>query len=466
MIPKKVKIVATLGPASDDPEVIIQLGKAGVNVFRINLSHATDEQILRLISYIKEAEKKLKRPIGILGDLAGPKIRINEIENGTILQKGNKILISTNPIMGNEKQFSINHPSLIPQLKKDAEVFIDDGKIKLVITKESRTNVEAEVLVGGHLHSKKGFNAQGISLSSQGISEKDKKDLNFVVNAGVDFIAISFVQSENDVRLIRKMLPENCQIKLIAKIETLRGTEEVESIIDASDGIMVARGDLGLAIPIEEIPFLQKKLIDMCLSKSKPVITATQMLESMTTHPIPTRAEITDVANAILDGTDAVMLSAETASGRFPVETVETMSRIIRYAMPQVQSRVFETNKSIEYAVSGSVGNLANYLKTKMIIAFTESGSTARRIARFRNSQVVFALTPNISTWRNLNLTAGVYSFFIEPTRDLDHMVTQVRELVKNNPVIKLEKGEPIVIVSGMPFGKSGATNTIHVIKV
>ncbi len=463
MTPKKVKIVATLGPASDHPDTVLRMAEAGVNVFRINLSHATPEEITNRISAVRRAEEKLKKPIAVLGDLAGPKIRIGEMEEGTVIERGAEIKIVKEIVEGDKTQFSLNHPSLVPQLKKGAEVFIDDGKLKLQVIKESPTAVTAKVLVGGLLKPRKGFNAQGISLASQGLSEKDKKDLKFVLDHGVDAIAISFVQTEKDVELVRNLLPKNSKHVLIAKIETMRGIEEIEKIVDAADGIMVARGDLGLAVPMEDVPHLQKRLIEMCLQKAKPVITATQMLESMTTNPIPTRAEVADVANAILDGTDAVMLSGESAAGEFPVETVEMMARIIRRTTPHVEQRLHIHEKNIAHAISFSVSTIANELEAKVIFAFTESGATARRIARHRPQQTIFALTPNKTTWRNLNVTAGVYSFLIEPTKDFDHMMEQVKQFAKNNPVLSLKSGEPIIIVAGLPFGKSGTTNMVYV---
>lgn len=466
MIPKKVKIVATLGLVSINQESIFKMAEAGVNVFRINLSHATQQQILDVFTWTREAEEKLGKPIAVLGDLAGPKIRIGELEEDVILVRHEEITIVSDTIVGNKDKVSLNYPSIIPQLKKGSEIFIDDGKLKLEVIAESDTEVKARVIVGGKLLPRKGFSAQGISLASQGLSEKDTRDLKFVLENGVDFIAISFVQTVKDIDVVRRLLPKDSQVMLIAKIETMQGIEEIEKIIDASDGIMVARGDLGLAVPMEEIPFLQKKLIEMCLIRAKPVITATQMLDSMTVNPIPTRAEVTDVANAILDGTDAVMLSGETAAGNFPVESVEMMARIIRRTTPHVIPRVYGGHKSIEFAVSSTVGLIAKELDAKIIVAFTESGSTGRRITRYRNKQVVFALTPNKSTWRKLVLTAGVYSFLIEQTESLNHMLKQAKSLVEKNNVLQLDSGDPFVIVAGMPFGKTGATNMIYVERV
>lgn len=467
MINKRVKIVATIGPASDKEETILQLAEEGVNVFRSNCSHATREEILNRISWVRKAEKKLGRPLAFLGDLAGPKIRIGEMEEGTVIEKDQKIAILKEQITGNVEQFSLNQPSLVPQLKKGAEVFIDDGKLKLEVVEEGKEKVIARVLVGGLLKPRKGFNAQGISLKAQGLSEKDKDDMKFVIENGADAIAISFVQSAEDVHLVRELLPKNSPVMLVTKIETMKGMEDIEDIVEASDAIMVARGDLGLAIPMEEVPFMQKKIIELCRLKAKPVITATQMLESMTTNPIPTRAEVTDVANAILDGTDAVMLSGETAAGDFPVETVKMMVRIIRRAVSQVEPQMFRhTEESIAHAIGTSAGAIAKELQAKVIIVFTESGLSARRISRHRHPQAILALCEKVSTMRKLCFSAGVYTFLIERTRDIDHMVEQARKIAHNNNVLSLEKEEPMVIVGGMPLGTSGSTNMIYVERV
>lgn len=463
MLPKKVKIVATLGPASHTEELVHQLAEAGVNVFRRNLSHATKEEIVEMVKWVRSAEKKLGKPIAILGDLAGPKIRIGDMEEGTIIEKGQEIKIVTEPVIGNKQRVTLNYPTIVPQLKKGAEVFIDDGKLKMEIIKESKTEAVARVIVGGLLKPRKGFNAQGISLSAKGLSAKDKEDMAFVLKQGVEALAVSFVQSAADIEVVRSLLPKNSPVKLIAKIETMKGMEDIEQIVDAADIIMIARGDLGLAVPMEEIPHMQKQIIDLCRRKAKPVITATQMLESMTTNPIPTRAEVTDVANAILDGTDCVMLSGETAAGDFPVEAVKMMARIIRRTTPHVAPEHYTSDPSIAHAISSSVGAVAHELKARVIFAFTEGGSTARHIARHRYPQVTFALSPNLITARQLNFSAGVYSFSIEPTKDFDHMIEQVKKLARKNNVLDLEKGEPVVIAAGLPFGKPGTTNLLYV---
>src|SRR6185369_7015433 len=317
---KPVKIVATIGPASHSKKMIEDLAKEGVDIFRINLSHAEPDEVVERCQWIREAEKAVKRPLTIMGDLPGPKIRIKDMQPETILKKGQRFVISKKITVGNQYGCGINYPSIVDVLEVGAAVFIDDGTIKLVVKKKLKDAVEAQVIVGGLLKPKKGFSAEGITLSSTGISEKDKAGIELMIKHNTDALAISFVQTKQDILEVRKLLPKKTKIMLIAKIETENGVKNAEDILEAADGLMIARGDLGLAVPIAQVPHIQKELIDMCVKHAKPVITATQMLESMISKPIPTRAEVGDVANAILDKTDAVMLSAETAIGKFPVE--------------------------------------------------------------------------------------------------------------------------------------------------
>lgn len=463
---KKVKIIATLGPASSSPEIISRLAEEGVDIFRINLSHAKPDETAKLISTIRKVESEIKHPLTVMGDLAGPKIRIGNIAEGAILANGQKIRISSSVDLGSSEEFSVNYPSVIKELKIGAFVYIDDGQIQLEVIKEGKAEVEAKVVVGGRLRPYKGFHAEGISLDLKELSDKDKKDIAHMVELGADALAISFVQKGEDMQKVRESLPKSSQLMLIAKIETAKAVDNIEEIIAFSDGIMVARGDLGLAVPIAEVPHLQKKLIRLCLQAAKPVITATQMLESMHHNPIPTRAEVTDVANAILDGTDCVMLSGETAMGEFPVETVKTMVKIINRATPHVTPRYFDDEQAISNAVSGSVGDIADKIEAKVILAFTQKGNNARHISRHRHDQVILAPSPLESTLRKLNFSWGVTPILIKTTVDFDNMREQARNLAQNNDVLRLEKDEPFIIVAGLPFGKSGTINMIFVEKV
>ncbi len=463
---KPVKIVATVGPATHTTEMILELAKVGVDVFRINYSHATQEEAIERTKWIREAEKALDRPLTIMGDLPGPKIRISDMEHNTNLEKGQTFVVSKHITIGNKEGCGLNHPSIIDILEVGAEVFIDDGTIKLVITHKDKDTATAEVLVGGHLKPKKGFSAEGISLSTAGVSEKDKAWIQATIENKADALAISFVQDASDVLEVKKLFPKDSKVMLIAKIETANGVANAESILDVADGLMVARGDLGLAVPIAKVPHIQKQLIDLCVKRAKPVITATQMLESMISKPIPTRAEVTDVSNAILDRTDAVMLSAETAEGKFPVETVQMMVKIIDEAVKHLPPYDYQEEGTIPNAISDSVGKIASRIDAKLVIAFTQSGITARRISRHRHHQPVIALSPDANIIRNLNFVWGVHPYLIPYTKDFDHMLDAAKEMAKSNRILCLEKDDNYVISAGMPFGQSGTTNMILVEKV
>lgn len=462
---KKVKIIATIGPASDSLETIDALAREGVDVFRINLSHSAKDYVHKVVTNIREVEKKHKRPLTIMGDLAGPKIRIGDVEEGVELVRGEIIKIYRDTVVGNAAGFSLNRKEIIDALKPEAEVFIDDGNLKLVVEEKINEGVLARVVVGGILKPRKGFSAEGLSVSSTGLSAKDKGDIALMLEEGTDALAVSFVQNAKDIEAVKEQLPKNSQIMLIAKIETKAGIENAEEILKVADGLMVARGDMGLAIPIAEVPHIQKELINLCLKYEKPVITATQMLESMVNTPMPTRAEVTDVANAILDGTDAVMLSAETASGKFPVETVHMMVKIIYEALHHTTTREFNDEKGIGSAVSGSVGWIADRIGADLVIAFTESGRCARRISRTRHPQTIIALSPNQHTIHNLNFSWGVHPTFITSTKNFDDMREQAKDFAKKNDITRLEKGDPFVIAAGLPFGESGTTNMVFVEK-
>jgi pyruvate kinase len=462
---KPVKIVATTGPASDSYETVLALAKAGVDVFRINLSHATQEEIDGRFKWIRKAEKAIGRPIAIMGDLAGPKIRVEEIVDGTVLVKGERVTIVRDHIVGNKERFSLNYADIIEMIEPGAEIYVDDGAIKLRADKKTKEGIEAIVTVGGKLLPRKGFLAEGIALSKTGISDKDKKSIELMVKMGADALALSFVQTADDVTEVKNLLPKDSQIMTVAKIETAGGVENAESILEVADALMVARGDMGLAVPMAKVPHIQKDLINLCLRKSKPVITATQMLESMVSRSIPTRAEVTDVANAILDGTDCVMLSAETASGAFPVEVVETMANIIQEAVKHRDHLEFNDNNGISHAVSASAGHIADQIGAELIIAFTETGRCARNISRHRHHEQIIAASPNHATVRKLNFTWGVYPMIIKPTKGFEDFRKQAMHIASNNPVQEIKSGQPVVIAAGMPFGEVGTTNMIFVQK-
>jgi pyruvate kinase len=330
---KYIKIVATIGPASHSERMLFELAKSGVDIFRINLSHARPSEVVERVRWIRDAGKKLNKELFILGDLPGPKIRIGDMLPNTVLEHGQKFTVSKKLIKGDKFGCGINYPEVLDTIEPGSEVFIDDGNIMLIVDGKTDDGIETTVHVGGILKPKKGFSGEGIALSSNKISKKDKEGIEMMIEQDADFIAVSFVETEKDMDAVRDLLPKNSRIKLIAKIETINGVKHAEKILDQSDGLMIARGDLGLAVPMAQVPHIQKDLIKLCNKKKQFVITATQMLESMTHKPLPTRAEVSDVANAVLDGTDAVMLSAESAEGKFPVETVVMMRGIIDEAL-------------------------------------------------------------------------------------------------------------------------------------
>ena len=463
MLNKKVKIVATLGPATNTKEKIAALAKRGVNVFRLNLSHQDGAAFEPIIKIIREVEKDFGAPLAIMADLAGPKIRIGKIKEGAVLHAGRTVKIVPGAIEGSEEVFSLNFPAILKNLQKGAEVYLADGVLKLRVEKNTKDGVFAKVLVGGPLISKKGFSAQGLIFGSFALSVKDKSDVKAMYELGVDAFAVSFVQAKRDIEAVRKLLPEKNRPLLIAKIETAEAVENIEGIIDVSDGVMVARGDLGLSVPMEQVPYIQRSLIRLALRKAKPVITATQMLESMIQNPLPTRAEVTDVTKAILDGTDAIMLSAETAVGSFPFEVVEMMTKIADASLDKVIRRDFPEEKSIADAVSASTVRTAQQIQAKLIIVFTQKGVTARRIARHKPTQPILALSPDPKTIRQLAFSWGTHPMIMKSLTDFDEMIEYAKKIAANNPVLKLKKGDAFVISAGVPFGHSGMTNLVLV---
>ncbi len=466
MLDKKVKIIATIGPSSQSSEMIQALAEKGTDIFRINLSHATENQLSSVVSNVRLAETKLNKHLSVLVDLPGPKIRIGSVIDGASLKIGDTLKIHYKDIQGTESDTSLNYPSILKNIAPGTIMYIDDGNIKLLAEENNNEYVRATVLVGGPLISYKGFSAEGISYTKNGVSENDKKSIELLLKYDVDAIAISFTQSAADVTDIKNLLPSNSTKLLIAKIETEAGVENAEEILKVADGLMVARGDLGLSVPFATVPNIQKQLIKLCNKKAKPVITATQMLESMINKPLPTRAEVTDVANAIIDGTDAVMLSAETTIGKYPLESVDTLVKIILETLKH--SLFSEENADIELgnAVSHAAGIIADQINSKLIIAFTQSGVTAQRIAKYRHKQPIIAASQELSTLRNLNFSWGVYPFQISKTEGFSDLRKQALEIVTKNEFVTVEKNDTYVIAAGMPFGQSGTTNMIFIDKV
>ena len=463
MTPKKVKIVATLGPKSDSKESILKLAQAGVDVFRFNLSHCPREEAVSREKNIRAAEKVVGRKLTIMGDLMGPKIRIGEINPEGPVKAGDIVEFVPGVIVGTPNKISVNISNVVENLEVGNEIYLGDGDIKLEVVKKTAKGAEAKVIVEGEIRSRMGFSAKALALANFALSAKDKNDIKLMLDIGADALAVSFVQTDKDIKAVRALLPKENPPFIIAKLETLAGVENAEKILMEADGLMVARGDLGFAVPMPELPHIQKNLIQLALRMGKPVITATQMLESMTNNHLPTRAEVTDVANAVLDGTDAVMLSGETAKGKYPVIAVETMANIIREAQDKVATREYNDESHVAQAITGSVTRIADQLGARLIIVYTNSGRTARLLSRHRPDQIIIALSSEDSVLQDLNFTWGVFPLKNKKLTSANALLAEAKKIVDESKIIKLAPGEPYVITAGVPFDGSPSTNLITV---
>ncbi|MFB3080894.1 MAG: pyruvate kinase [Nitrosomonadaceae bacterium] len=465
---RRTKIVCTIGPVSDSEEVLGKLMDAGMNVARLNFSHGTHEQHQTVIERIRKVAAEKNKPIAILQDLAGPKIRIRDFKDGFInLTPGETFTLTTEDIAGDKLRVSVTYPKLPNEVKAGDRILLADGSIQLEVKKTDANNVICEVGVGGELSSKKGINLPGSSLSVEALTAKDREDLKFGLEHNVDYVAMSFVRRQEDIQQITKIMKENIKpVPIIAKIEKHEAIENIDDILKVVDGIMVARGDLAVETPLESVPLAQKMLIRKCNQTSKPVITATQMLKSMVDNPRPTRAEANDVANAVIDGTDAVMLSEETTIGNFPVEAVQTMVRIIEVTESSelVEHQRFRHDyteaTSISHAVSHAAYEMAKDLKAGAILTPTQSGSTARMVSSYRPDQVIIALCPDEAVVRRLNLIWGVYPFFAEGYLTAEEMIEQAKDKALTSGLVKFD--DVVVITAGVPIGISGTTNLIR----
>jgi len=461
---RATKILATLGYASESEEQITKLVQAGVNMFRMNFSHGTHEEHLIRIKNVRAVEKKLSKPIGILADMQGPKYRIGIVEEGLSLIEGNLVQFDLDDKIGNSERLPLPHPEIFEALYPGARLLIDDGKLELNVRTISNDIFSAEVLIGGPVSSRKGVNVPDIKLNTDPLTEKDLIDLEFALVNGADWIALSFVQSVSDVLLAKARIAGRAQ--LMAKIEKPAALLEIKDIINASDAIMIARGDLGVELDAAEVPSVQKRLIYQCRKVGKPVVVATQMLESMIASPTPTRAEATDVAGAVFDGADTVMLSAETAIGKYPVEVVETMANILISAENHINYFSFdgpaplEVEPSIYHAVAKASVALAQTIKAKAIIAYTASGNTAVRIARERPAIRLFVSTPEQNVQRRLSILYGATTIRQAETDYEKALSITKKILIKENAVAK---NDAVVVVAGFPFGLAGSTNAIRV---
>lgn len=466
--PKKTKIVATIGPASRDTEVLTNMIHAGLNVIRMNFSHGTHEDHLDTINQIKKAQKKAKMPVAILQDLSGPKIRIGKVEDGVVLTKGQSYILTVKKCVGDDKKSFVNFKPIITSVSKGSIIKINDGKLSLKVTKVSGDDIHTEVLVGGPLTSNKGVNLPDVQLPISSLTAKDKKDVQFGIQHNVDFIALSFVQTAKDIHDLRKILVKgNCNAKIIAKIETTAAVKNLDEILEAADGAMVARGDMAVEVGVERVPLIQKNIIKKCNHLGKPVITATQMLDSMEKSPTPTRAEVSDVANAIIDGTDAIMLSSESAVGQYPVESIETMTAIA------VRTEIYAKNAHLDYidesldivdTMTVSAVRIANNVRARLIVSLTESGFTAQMIARFKPHHKIIAITPRQTTFNQLQLVYGCNPILSDIKGGVKELSAGIKKIVTKRNLAK--PGERIVVTMGSAFGTPGSTNTIFVITV
>ena len=468
---KKTKIVCTIGPASETIDTLVQLIEAGMNVARLNFSHGDHEEHLARIKNIREASRITGKMVGILLDTKGPEIRTHNMEDGIVsLVSGETVRVSMTEVQGTKEKFSISYPGLIDDVVVGNHILLDDGLVDLEVTEIDKANGEIVTLVknSGILKNKKGVNVPGVSTNLPGITEKDASDIKFGIEQDVDFIAASFVRRASDVLPITEILEENnaTHIQIIPKIENQEGLDNIDEILKISQGIMVARGDLGVEIPTEEVPIAQKMLIEKCNRLGKPVITATQMLDSMQRNPRPTRAEAGDVANAIFDGTDAVMLSGETAAGDYPVEAVTTMATIARRTEDALVGRdsfalKAYSNTDMAEAISQSVGHTARNLNIQTIVAATESGHTARMISKYRPKAHIVAVTFSDRQARGLSLSYGVYPFVTTKPASTDEMMDLATVVAKESGFAS--EGDLIIITAGVPVGERGTTNLMKI---
>ncbi|GIM47112.1 pyruvate kinase [Collibacillus ludicampi] len=467
---RKTKIVCTIGPASESLEVLKELIRAGMDVARLNFSHGTYEEHKARIDNIREAAREVGKTVAILLDIKGPKIRTGLIENGEAeLKEGDKITLTTEEILGTSEKVSISYKGLPEDVRPGSRLLIDDGLIGLTVESVEGNEIHCRVINGGMLKNRKGINAPGVRLRIESVTEKDIADIRFGIEQGVDIIAASFVRSAEDVLTVRRILEESgAEMDIIAKIEAEEALEKLDEIIQVADGLMVARGDLGVEIPTEEVPLWQKIMIEKCNKAGKPVITATQMLDSMQRNPRPTRAEASDVANAIFDGTDAIMLSGETAAGKYPVEAVKTMARIAERTEEAIRDNLIGSRATrmtdrhtVTDALSHAVATIAHELEAKAIITSTTSGYTARMVSKQRADSPIIAVTPREDVARRLCLLYGVYPVVTKETSSTDEMLEVAVEGALTTDLVRM--GDLVVITAGVPVGQPGTTNLLKV---
>ncbi len=466
---RKVKILATLGPASSDPAIIRKLMEAGADAFRINMSHGDQAQKAKLVEAIRDLEQEFRRATTILFDLQGPKLRVGEFAAGRVeLKNGARFVLDCDSTPGDSTRVELPHPELFVAARPGTSLLVDDGKIRLKVIEVTGDTIVTEVKVGGMISDHKGVNVPDVVVPVPALTEKDRDDLAFALEQGADWIALSFVQRPEDVAEARALIGNKAA--LMAKIEKPAAIERLDEIVDLSDAVMVARGDLGVELPPERVPPLQNRIIAIARQKGKPVVVATQMLKSMIVSPTPTRAEVSDVATAIYDGADAVMLSAESAAGKYPIEAVAMMDRIATSAEKDTtwHDRIHFTETSIEPttadALASSARQIAKTVSAAAMLCYTSSGSTARRIARERPQVPTLAMSASLQTARRMGLLWGVHAIHTRDVTNFEEMVEKAKRMALRHGLAK--GGDRVIVMAGIPFGTVGSTNVLHVVRL
>ncbi len=466
---RKVRVLATLGPASNTPEMIATLFQAGADAFRINMSHGDQQSKIAVIQAIRGLEKEFQRPTTILADLQGPKLRVGKFEGGrAMLESGSTFVLDRDKTPGDATRVELPHKEIFAAIEPGARLLLDDGKLVLRVTDHGPDRIETQVEVGGTLSNNKGLNVPDVLLPMAALTEKDRSDLAFAVEQGVDWIALSFVQRPEDLAEARKLI--GGKAALLAKIEKPAAIDRLEEIVEMCDGVMVARGDLGVELPPQTVPPLQKRIVETSRRLGRPVVVATQMLESMIQSPSPTRAEVSDVATAIYDGADAIMLSAESAAGAWPVESVAMMNSIGISVEgdpmhgDRVHFTVMRPDPTTADALAEAAKQIAKTTSATAIICFTTSGSTARRIARERPSVPILVLTPSKDTARRLGLLWGTHAVHTRDVESFEDMVGKAKRMALRTGIAKA--GDRVIVMAGVPFRTPGSTNVLHVVRI
>lgn len=463
---RRAKIVATLGPSSSTRDMIDALFKAGADVFRINMSHTSQERLRELVAIIRQVEEDNGRPIGILADLQGPKLRLGTIEGGSIaVKRGDTVVLDSNPAIGGADRVYLPHPEIISAVEPGHTLLIDDGKVRLTVTKAEPGRITARVEVAGKLSDRKGVSVPDTTIPVSALTAKDLSDLEAALEAGIDWLALSFVQRPEDVAEAKKLTRGRALV--MVKVEKPQAVARLNEIIEIADALMVARGDLGVEMPLEKVPGVQKQMTRLGRATGKPVVVATQMLESMISSPVPTRAEVSDVATAIYEGADAVMLSAESAAGQYPLEAVATMSRIASQVESDppyreiINAQRTKPESTGADAIADAARHIADTLDLAAVICWTSSGSTALRVARERPRPPIVALSPKLETGRRLAVVWGVHCVVTEDAQDQDDMVDRACRIAFREGFAKT--GQRVIVVAGVPLGTPGATNMLRI---